>query len=131
MGSEDRSAGWWEEANADLETARILLDASRFNASVFYCQQAAEKGMKALLLKLHMAPWGHSVWNLYLNATEVLGTEDGQVEAAAKGLDLHYIPSRYPDALPSGTPSGFYDRAKAEEALRWARTVLDFVRRFL
>jgi hypothetical protein len=56
--------------------------------------------MKALLLKLHLAPWGHSVWNLYLNAAEELGIEDPPTEEAAKGLDWHYIPSRYPMLCP-------------------------------
>ncbi|HHV57979.1 MAG TPA: HEPN domain-containing protein [Firmicutes bacterium] len=128
---EERVSNWLEEAVADLKTAEILLNAGRFNACAFHSQQAAEKAMKALLLKLHLAPWGHSVWNLYLNAAEELGIEDPPTEEAAKGLDWHYIPSRYPDALPAGTPSRFYDRGKAEEALEWARKVITFVKEHL
>lgn len=132
MTARDRSRIWIEEGRADLETARVLMDAGRYNASVFYCQQAAEKAMKALLLKLHQAPWGHSVWNLYLNASEITGVQDEAVEAAAKGLDLHYVPSRYPDALPPNTrPSEFYDRGKAVEAMSWAQRIMDYVARVL
>ncbi|MDK2854880.1 MAG: hypothetical protein PWQ86_93 [Bacillota bacterium] len=131
MSFDERVGNWLEEAEADLETAEILLDARRFNACAFHAQQAAEKAVKALLLKLHLAPWGHSVWNLYLNAVEKLGSGDPATEEAAKGLDWHYIPSRYPDALPAGTPSRFYDRSKAEEALEWARRVMAFVKKHL
>jgi len=35
----------------------------------------------------------------------------------ARKLDLHYIPSRYPNGLPSGYPHRFYARQTAEEAV--------------
>ena len=44
-----RTANWLEEANWDLENARILFKNNRFNTVVFHCQQAAEKAVKALL----------------------------------------------------------------------------------
>src|SRR5687768_8491915 len=39
---------WWRQAEADLETARILLPAGRFYAVSWFSQQAVEKGLKAL-----------------------------------------------------------------------------------
>lgn len=89
MGSDDRVRNWLDEAQADLDTSVVLIQGGRFNASVFHCQQGAEKAMKALLLHCHQAPWGHSVWNLYLEACRSLGTEDAAVEKAAKSLDFH------------------------------------------
>ncbi|MCL5047033.1 MAG: HEPN domain-containing protein [Actinobacteria bacterium] len=56
---------------------------------------------------------------------------DPKIDRAARELDLHYIPSRYPDAFPSGTPFEYYDRAKGEEALGWAGAILAFVKRNL
>lgn len=73
MGSDDRVRSWLDEAQADLDTSLVLIQGGRFSASVFHCQQAAEKAMKALLLNHHRAPWGHSVWNLYLAASDCLG----------------------------------------------------------
>lgn len=132
MGTQDRFKGWLDEASADLETARILSHSARYNAAVFYCQQSAEKAVKALLLKLGEAPWGHSVWNMYLNACRVTGEQDTAVEEAAKGLDLHYIPTRYPDALPSSiTPSEFYGKEQADGAISWAEKVMSYVKRFI
>lgn len=105
------------------------MDAGRYNACVLYCQQAAEKAIKSLLLQLHQAPWGHSTWNLYVDASQVTGDHDPEVEQATKGLDLHYAPTRYPDALPSSSPSQFYDKAKATEAMGWTIKVLEYVER--
>jgi len=45
----DKSNNWLEEAEWDLENARILLNNDRFNTVVFHSQQAAEKVVKALL----------------------------------------------------------------------------------
>jgi hypothetical protein len=44
----EEAANNWAQAQEDLETARILLEAERFYASVFFSQQAAEKALKAL-----------------------------------------------------------------------------------
>lgn len=132
VGAQDRYKGWMEESRSDLETAGILMEAGRYNAAVFYCQQSAEKAMKGLLLKYHEAPWGHSVWNLYLAVAKATGEHDADVEAATKGLDLHYVPTRYPDALPSSTtPSQFYGKEQAGEAISWANMVMEYAARFV
>ncbi len=131
MGSDDRVSNWLDEAHADLKSSEVLIQGERFNAAVFHCQQAAEKAMKALLLSCHKAPWGHSVWNLYLEASECLKIENQDVEKAAKTLDFHYISSRYPDAFPSGTAAEHYDLEDAKGALTWAKRVMEFVMRHL
>jgi HEPN domain-containing protein len=41
---------WWRQAQADLETARITLDAGRDYAASWFAQQAVEKGLKALYI---------------------------------------------------------------------------------
>jgi HEPN domain-containing protein len=42
-------------------------------------------------------------------------------------LDLHYVPSRYPNGLPSGYPHAFYDRGTAEQAVSAAERILGAV----
>ncbi|MGE5508907.1 MAG: HEPN domain-containing protein [Chitinophagales bacterium] len=37
-----RAETWLREAQADLETGRVLLAGERYNACAFYAQQAAE-----------------------------------------------------------------------------------------
>lgn len=47
---------------------------------------------------------------------------------ASKKLDRSYIPTRYPNSLPGGIPSRYYDDPKeAEEAMRLAKNVLELV----
>lgn len=46
---------------------------------------------------------------------------------AARVLDRHYIPTRYPNGFPAGAPMDFYDRPTAEEAVRHAESILEFV----
>jgi HEPN domain-containing protein len=50
-----------------------------------------------------------------------------ELETAALELDLHYIPSRYPNGLPSGYPHIFYGRETAERALRHAEHLFEAV----
>ncbi|MEM5870687.1 MAG: HEPN domain-containing protein, partial [Candidatus Aenigmatarchaeota archaeon] len=38
---------WFSEALWDLETAKILQEKGRYNSSVFYAHQSAEKAVKA------------------------------------------------------------------------------------
>lgn len=39
---------WWEQAQADLEAARGILELEHWYAAAFFGQQAAEKAVKAL-----------------------------------------------------------------------------------
>lgn len=42
---------WIEQSEHDLGTAEILLKETRLADAAFYCQQAVEKALKALMLK--------------------------------------------------------------------------------
>jgi len=50
------------------------------------------------------------------------------LQSKAKLLDRHYIPPRYPDAYPSGSPFEFYDRETARQALDAAGSLLQWIR---
>ena len=50
--------------------------------------------------------------------------------AQAKKLDKYYIPTRYPNGLPGGIPSRYFDDPKeAEEAMQHAKKVIEIVER--
>ncbi len=118
---------WLSEALWDLETAEILLREGRYNSAAFYAQQAAEKAVKALLYSINEAPWGHSVRVLLQRYFEATGIYEERLLVDARELDRHYIPSRYPNALPEGTPHEAYDRETAERALEAAKRIIGFV----
>ena len=41
---------WFRHAEADLKTARNSLKSKDYYASIFWCQQSVEKGLKALMI---------------------------------------------------------------------------------
>ncbi len=45
----------------------------------------------------------------------------------ARELDLHYIPSRYPNGLPSGYPHQFYGRETSEKAVAAADKIVTLI----
>ena len=128
----DEAIRWFSEAEWDLETAKILHEKGRYNATVFYAHQAAEKAVKALLYSVNEAPWGHSVRILLERYFEA--TNKGIISNLlryARELDRHYIPSRYPNAHPAGTPHEAYDEETSLAALKAAEEIIKFVRRNL
>ena len=43
------------------------------------------------------------------------------LEEAARRLDQYYVPTRYPNGLPGGTPADVFSKAQATEALAQAK----------
>jgi HEPN domain-containing protein len=121
---------WFSEALWDLDTAKILHREKRYNAAVFYSHQAAEKAVKALLYSVNEAPWGHSIRELLQRYFMRVGSQvDERLLTLARELDRHYITSRYPNALPSGTPHEVYDEEVSNRVIRAAEELIGFVRR--
>jgi HEPN domain-containing protein len=123
----DRTTNWLEEANWDLENAKILFENNRFNTVVFHCQQAAEKAVKALLYHNKINGWGHSIHSLLEKYKEIKNKNFEYIERLALSLDKHYITTRYPDALPNIAPHKAYNRQEAEIAINQAKDIIDFV----
>jgi len=114
---------WLDEALDDIAAAETLMKDGRYSKVCFLSQQAAEKAVKALIIyRLKSYETIHSVAEL-LRKT---GAPDDLIRLGVE-LDRHYIPSRYPNAWPSGTPSKMYRETEAESALNAARKVLDYV----
>jgi HEPN domain-containing protein len=120
---------WLKEAEDDLESARCLLRGEKYSKACFHAQQAAEKAMKALLIRrCNRYEEVHSVVFLLDAARGILSIPD-ELPQVANRLDRHYIPSRYPNAWPSGAPYERYSREDAEEALRDATRILEFAKK--
>ena len=100
---------WLEEAEWNLENARILFENERYSTSAFQSQQASEKAVKSLLFFQNLNGWGHSISKLLLKYEEITGRKIKTILNEALKLDKHYIPTRYPDALPGiAPPLGIY-----------------------
>ena len=121
----DRSKDWLAQAERDLSHAINTCDYEQFEWSCFSAQQSAEKAVKAVFLHLHGEGWGHSVFGLLKALGEQIEVPCGLLDAA-KGLDKHYIPTRYPNGFDAGMPGDYYTRKDANEAIENARKVVEF-----
>lgn len=125
----ERSRDWWTQAQADLSHAKAALSIRHFDWACFASHQAAEKALKAVLERRGEKAAGHSVRYLL---SAVAGEEARpETVAAAKILDKHYIPTRYPNGLVQGAPTEFYTEEEASDAIRRAEEILRFCDRFL
>lgn len=87
-------------------------------------QQAAEKAIKALhYASGARAVLGHSVKELVLSLPVDFDSLRQHTEDAAV-LDQYYIPTRYPNGLPAGTPSDAYTEKQAQTAVHSTESIL-------
>jgi HEPN domain-containing protein len=121
----DRSRDWLAQAKRDLDHAAHACRDEDFEWSCFSAQQAAEKAVKALFLHLHGEGWGHSVHGLLKSLAEKVEVPS-DLQDAAKALDKHYIPTRYPNGFESGIPGDYYTEKEAQEAMRNAGEIIEF-----
>lgn len=116
---------WITAARSDLAAANDLYTHGHYHQCAFHAQQAAEKSLKGLLRLLGHVPWGHSCSDLLSQVEEMLPNQVFPgLTAAVERLDSHYIPSRYPDAFPSGVPADHYNEGEAQQALDDAQAII-------
>ncbi|MBS3947209.1 MAG: HEPN domain-containing protein [Dethiobacter sp.] len=118
---------WLAQSQSDLDDARYLFEGGRYNTCCFFCQQAAEKAIKAYLYQQgaeHV--YGHSVAELCREAAR-LDQAFADIKTAVSPLDVYYIPTRYPNGLPGGIPSEAFAREDAERALVMAGKTITLV----
>jgi HEPN domain-containing protein len=120
-----RASDWFNQAVRDLEKAEDSRIAGRHEWACFAAHQSAEKAVKALHLHLGQEAWGHVVARL-LEDLPRPAPED--LIDVARVLDNFYIPTRYPNGHPQGAPFEHYGRLQSEEAIKYARSILEFVR---
>lgn len=124
MVSEDYK-NWLNEAKWDLETSEILKNQKRYNSCAFFAQQAVEKLLKSALLFYNESPWGHSTRVLVIRLDDICNLDLSSLTHYASELDLHYIPSRYPNAHPNSAPHEVYDEIIAQKAIENANTIFE------
>jgi len=121
----ERWRDWLAQAKRDLNHAANARKDKDFEWSCFSAQQAAEKAVKAVFLYLHGEGWGHSVYGLLKALSDKVKVPRKLLEAA-KILDKHYIPTRYPNGFERGIPADYYTKAEAQEAIKNAREIIKF-----
>jgi HEPN domain-containing protein len=117
-----RPDDWFRQAELDLEAAVDARASGHFEWACFLAQQSGEKVVKSVHEMSGAEAWGHSVAGLLEELDEV----PAEIMDAGRGLDKHYIPTRYPNAHPEGAPGDVYTDREAELAIADARRVFDY-----
>jgi HEPN domain-containing protein len=125
----EESLRWLTQAKDEFQDADDLRKRNRFYLALFHFQQAAEKALKAYLyLKVKSIEvfYTHSIDDLLEMTMDI--DPDFKEVAQGKKLDKYYVPTRYPNGLPGGVPSRYFDDPKeAEEAMELAKRVNELV----
>jgi HEPN domain-containing protein len=122
----ERSADWLAQAEENLAAARDQQRTGHHAWACFAAQQAAEGALKALLERYRLAVPGHNLLDLLARLPADLGA--AALQQSCVRLNLLYIPTRYPDAFPSGVPAAMFTEESADEAINDAERVLAFAR---
>ncbi len=123
----NRARDRFNQSLRDLEQAKDSRRDGRHEWACFAAQQAAEKAVKALHLFMGQEAWGHVIARLLQELPEVVSVPERLIEQG-RVLDNFYIPSRYPNSHPEGAPFEHYGPLQSEEAIRYAREIIEFVR---
>lgn len=123
----NRAEDWLRQAERDLQQALISQQHGVHEWACFAAQQAAEKAVKALHLHLGQDAWGHSVLKLLRQLPPTIEVPH-ELEESASVLDAYYIPPRYPNGFAEGAPYEYYTFRQSDEAIRYARKILEFAR---
>ena len=113
---------WMQKAEQELDTAKYNLDGSQFSASLFFSQQAAEKALKALYIKINKELL--KTHDLALLAKKLRAPKD--IEQLCKSLSPAYQSTRYPDIVQKE------DRGEeAKELIKSAEEIVVWVKKKL
>ena len=116
---------WWKQAERDLVTAENSCRSGDYYASVFWCQQAVEKALKAKyiqlrnnLLKIH---------DLVKLAKEIQAPEE-MVQKCSK-INPVYFEVRYPEG--DELPSERVNQAEAKKIINFSKEILEWIKKNL
>ncbi len=119
---------WRREAADALKGARLQSEGGLHNWACFLAEQSAQLAVKGLLHGVGQGAWGHDLVALGEAMEAALELDlPGHVRSALQRLSRHYIPARYPDAHPAGTPGAHYGPDDVRQALSELAAVLEFV----
>ncbi len=115
---------WWEQAKRDFSIAKHNHEGRDYEAGVFFCERAAQKALKALLIHRTSRP-PPKIHNLFELGKMV--DCDEKMLGFLTELAPHYMMTRYPDA--AGVPTReIYDGHISLHFIRGTREVLQWCR---
>jgi len=122
-----RTADWMEQAKGEFKAAKDLFKTSNYAWCCFACQQAAEKALKAITEHFGYPTAGHNLIALIEEVSKFIQVPN-EIKTACRILNRYYIPTRYPNAFPSGAPVRMFNEDDANEALQHSEKVINLAR---
>ena len=123
---------WFLQAKDDYEFVEWVLKGGMFfDKGCFIAQQSGEKALKACLYATgKRRVIGHSLFEM---ANELVENEKSfqEIMNETRKLDRFYIPTRYPNGLPGGSPFQIYTERDLTEAFEDLKKVIDFTDKHL
>ena len=116
---------WLRLAFEDFKVAGLLFKESIWSHVCFHAQQAAEKGLKALIETKEEVPKIHDLLELTSEA-EKHGFDLKKFQTYFEYLNQFYTSTRYP-FLTAVLPHGVPGRKEAKQALEGLEDFLEFV----
>lgn len=125
MTPEEKARYWLDIADYDLETAEAMQKSGRYLYTVFMCQQALEKLLKAIHVQQEgtEAPRTHNLAYLY----GLLKLPQRQeYQQTMVNLNIYYLESRYPSYKQE--LSQILDKNTAQTYLSKTREIFEWLR---
>ena len=120
---------WLKRARSNLERAKIgkVSQGILYEDLCFDAQQAVEKSLKAILIKLNQSfPKTHSI-GILLKLIEEAGVEIPQNINQAKLLTTYAVDARYPGDYEPVNKEEYKEALKiAEDVFKWLDNIIDF-----
>jgi HEPN domain-containing protein len=120
---------WLKRARSNLERAKIgkVSQGILYEDLCFDAQQAVEKSLKAILIKLNQSfPKTHSI-GILLKLIEEAGIEIPQNINQAKLLTAYAVDARYPGDYEPVNKEEYKEALKiAEDVFKWLDNIIDF-----
>ena len=123
---------WFDQAMDDYRFVEWVQKEKRFfDKGCFLAQQSGEKALKACLYASgERRVIGHSLFELILKLIKI-SDEFKSIQDQCKRLDRFYIPTRYPNGLPGGSPYQVYSDVELHTALADLQSIIEVTQRFM
>ncbi|MEW5693950.1 MAG: HEPN domain-containing protein [Candidatus Hydrogenedentota bacterium] len=118
---------WFASSKDDLDAANWMMEGGFYHNACFFSQQCIEKALKAYLyLQGERNIWGHSTYLVALSCCNYNDNFSTFFEDFKK-IDRFYIPTRYPNGIPAGTPRENYIKSDSLYAISIAEKLIQFI----
>jgi HEPN domain-containing protein len=124
----NRAQDWLNQSRRDLELARHAVAGGFHEWACFASHQAAEKCVKALVAGLGGEAHGHAIVAVVSGLPRPEQFSPDLLEAARR-LDRHYVPTRYPYGFDRGAPRDYYTAQDSSAAIKDAEAIIKFCTR--